>query len=75
MDSVIIRTYGIQQNAEIARGLLEEAGIVSLVASDDAGGSFPNIFLSGIGFQLMVNSGDVEKAEEVLAVLDPENTI
>jgi Putative prokaryotic signal transducing protein len=74
MDKVIIRTYGIQQNAEIARGLLEEAGIVSLVVSDDAGGSFPNIFLTGIGFKLMVHSDDAEKAEEVLAVLDPENT-
>ncbi len=74
MDSVIIRTYGIQQNAEIASGLLEEAGIVSLIASDDAGGAYPNIFLTGMGFRLMVNKKDAEKAEEVLAVLDPEHT-
>ncbi|MBL7006337.1 MAG: DUF2007 domain-containing protein [Spirochaetia bacterium] len=74
MDSVVIRTYGIQQNAEIAKGLLEEAGIVSLIASDDAGGAYPNIFLTGVGFRLMVSSKDVEKAEEVLLVLDPENT-
>jgi hypothetical protein len=75
MDRVVIRTYGIQQNAEIAKGLLDEAGIISLIISDDAGGSFPSIFLTGIGFQLMVNSSDVDKAEEVLAVLDPENTL
>jgi len=75
MDNVIIRTYGIQQNAEIARGLLEEAGISSLIITDDAGGAYPTIFLSGIGFRLMVNNSDVEKAEEVLAVLDPENTL
>ena len=75
MDSVVIRTYGIQQNAEIARGLLEESDIVSFVASNDAGVAFPTIFSAESGYRLLVDSSDVEKADEVLAVLEPENTL
>ncbi|NQT57446.1 MAG: DUF2007 domain-containing protein [Bacteroidetes bacterium] len=74
MDEVVIRTFSIQQNAEIAKGLLEEAGIVSLVVSEDAGGAYPTMFLTGLDYRLMVNSLDIEKAEEILSVLDPENT-
>ena len=73
-DSISLRSFQIRENAEIARGLLEEAGIDALLTSDDAGGAFPSIFLSGQGFMLFVAPDDEERAREVLAVLDPENT-
>jgi hypothetical protein len=75
MDIVTIRTFRLQFNADIAKGLLDEAGITAVLESDDAGGSYPNIFFSGEGFRLKVRSEDRERAEEVLSVLKPEHTV
>ncbi|MCF7943420.1 MAG: DUF2007 domain-containing protein [Spirochaetia bacterium] len=74
MDTVEIRTFTQQFNAEIAKGLLEEAGISAVLDSDDAGGAYPNIFFTGKGYRLLVRADDRERAEEVLSVLKPENT-
>ena len=74
MDAVVIRTFAIRENAEMAMGLLEDAGIAAVLESDDAGGAFPTIYLSGGGFRVLVNELDRDQAEEVLAVLLPEHT-
>jgi hypothetical protein len=60
--SVHIRTFQSKLEAEMARGMLESAGVQAWLASDDAGGAYP-FQLSG-GVQLMVAAAD---AEELLA--------
>lgn len=74
-DTKLLRAFQIRENAEMAKGLLEEAGIDALLSSDDAGGAFPSIFFSGQGFMLFVATEDEDRAKEVLAVLAPENTL
>lgn len=70
MSAVEIRTFWDQIEAGVARGLLNEAGIESMIRSDDMGGAYPNIFFEGKGYRLAVREEDVERAQEVLSVLD-----
>jgi hypothetical protein len=63
--SVRIRTFQSKLEAEMARGMLESAGVRAWLASDDAGGAYP-FQLSG-GVQLMVAAADEAAAEELLA--------
>jgi hypothetical protein len=63
--SVRIRTFPSKFEAEMARGLLESAGVRAWLASDDAGGAYP-FQLSGGGVQLMVVAADAAAAEELL---------
>ena len=64
--SVRVRTFQNKLEAEMARGLLESAGVRAWLASDDAGGAYP-FQLSGGGVQLMVEQADAAAAEELLA--------
>jgi hypothetical protein len=64
--SVRVRTFQNKLEAEMARGLLESAGLEAWLASDDAGGAYP-FQLSGGGVQLMVAEADAAAAAELLA--------
>jgi putative signal transducing protein len=64
--SVRVRTFQNKLEAEMARGLLESAGLEAWLASDDAGGAYP-FQLSGGGVQLMVGEADLAAARELLA--------
>lgn len=66
--TVVIREYRQSYMAEAARGLLEQAGIEALIASDDAGGLYPQINFTS-GYRVLVPREELEKAEEVLEVL------
>ncbi len=66
----VIREYDQRLLAEQAKGLLEEAGISAAVHSDDVGGAFPQLGLSG-GYRVLIKEEDIPKAEEVLEVLGP----
>lgn len=70
MSVVEVRTFWDQGEAGVAQGLLDEAGIESMVSSDDMGGAYQNIFFEGKGYRLTVREEDVERAQEVLSVLD-----
>jgi hypothetical protein len=61
-DLVAISTFPSTADAQIARGLLHQAGIESVIRTDDGGGMYPAIG----GAQLLVRAEDREKAEEVL---------
>lgn len=64
-DIVQLRDYWAREEAERARGLLEEQGIRCMVSSDDAGGLQPSIgFLNG--YRVMIWHGDYLAADEVL---------
>jgi hypothetical protein len=61
-DLIPISTFQSKTDAEIARGLLADAGIESVIRSDDIGGMYPGI----AGTELLVRAADFEKASEAL---------
>jgi hypothetical protein len=65
-DTVVLRAFANEMEAEIARSLLDAAGIPALIQRDDAGGMIPSLtFLRGA--KLIVRSDDAEEAAAVLA--------
>lgn len=61
-DLVVVATFPSTADAQIAKGILDAAGIESMLRSDDAGGMYPAIG----GADLLVRAEDVEEANEVL---------
>ena len=59
---VAVSTFRSPADAQIARGILDEAGIESIIRSDDAGGMYPGIS----GTDLLVRAEDRERAAEAL---------
>ena len=52
-------------DAELAAGALRAAGIEATVAADDAAGTRPHLWMSGV--RVMVLDKDVQRAKEILA--------
>ena len=61
-DLVAVSTFRSSADAQIAKGVLDEAGIDSFIRSDDVGGMYPAIG----GAELLVRSQDVDEASRVL---------
>ena len=61
-DLITISTFRSTADAQIAKGILDEAGIVSMIRADNAGGMYPAIG----GAELLVRSDDVGRAEAAL---------
>ena len=59
---VTLSTFRSAVDAQIAKGILDEAGIESMIRSDNAGGMYPAI----AGTDLLVRADDVEKATDAL---------
>ncbi len=59
---VSVSTFRSTMDAQIAKGILDEAGIESRVRSDNAGGMYPAID----GANLLVRAEDVTRANEAL---------
>jgi hypothetical protein len=59
---VTISTFPSIADAQIAKGVLDEVGIDSMIRSDNAGGMYPAI----AGADLLVRSDDAEKARDAL---------
>lgn len=67
MDDDRLETIGNFLNrvdAQLACGALEAAGIEAVVSADDAAGTRPHLWLSGVG--LRVHADDVERAKAIL---------
>ena len=58
----VLSTFPSTADAQLAKGVLDDAGIESMVRSDDAGGMYPAIG----GADLLVRTEEVDKANEVL---------
>jgi predicted Fe-Mo cluster-binding NifX family protein len=63
--AVVIETYSDESFAEAAVSFLEAEGIESMILSDDAGHSFPNLDFAG-GVRVVVAPGDAERAKSLL---------
>jgi len=70
---VSVKTFASRSDAELAKGILEAAGIRAVVSADDAGGMRPELAFSR-GVSLLVESGEATRARELLAAKEsPEN--
>lgn len=67
---ILLRSFYHKHDAEIALGLLQDSGIEAVLSADDCGGFRQHLTLSMGNHRLLVKSADVEKAKEVLTVLD-----
>lgn len=68
-ETVVIRTYSAEIDAEVARAHLESHGIAALVMKDDAGGMKP--VGGGVhGVRVLVLERDRMDAEEVLQAMN-----
>ena len=61
-DLVIVSTFPSMADALIAKGILDEVEIESMIRADNAGGMYPAMS----GAELLVRAEDVEKANEAL---------
>jgi hypothetical protein len=61
-DLIAISTFRSTADAQIAKGILDEAGIESMIRADNAGGMYPAMS----GAELLVRSEDVDKAHDAL---------
>jgi len=62
LDLVVVSTFPSLPDAQIAKGVLDEAGIRSMIRTDNAGGMYPAIG----GAELLVRAEDLDKAREAL---------
>jgi Putative prokaryotic signal transducing protein len=61
-DLTTVSTFRSTADAQITKGILDEAGIESMIRSDNAGGMYPAI----AGADLLVRAEDLQKATEAL---------
>ena len=67
VELVVVRTFLNKMEAEIAQGALKAANIESMVSADDAGGTRPGLWMSGV--RLLVRAVDAERATTILQEL------
>jgi hypothetical protein len=60
----VIGNFLNRVDADIARGALEAEGIDATVAADDAAGTRPHLWLSGV--RIWVRAEDAERAKSIL---------
>lgn len=68
-DPTVIATYSARYDAEMAKGRLETQGIRAVLASDDAGGAYPQMQRTQ-GVRLVVSGRTAHRAWHVLDDLD-----
>jgi Putative prokaryotic signal transducing protein len=62
----VVATFRSTADAQVAKGVLDEIGIESMIRSDNAGGMYPALS----GADLLVRAEDVEKANEAMNRMD-----
>ena len=74
-DLVVIQSFGAQVEADIAKGLLESAGIDAMIQADRAGGMRDHLAWSGFGFKVLVRDEDASAAHELLESASGDTTL
>ena len=62
-DLTLVGTFRSTADAQVAKGILDEMGIESMIRSDNAGGMYPALS----GADLLVRAEDVGRANEALS--------
>lgn len=65
---IVLKTFIHRYEADLARGLLNEKGIESMVSDEDVGGFRPGMII-GESIQLIVNEKDLDKAKEAIKIM------
>jgi putative signal transducing protein len=73
-DLVVVQAFGTQAEADIAKGVLESAGIDAMIQADRAGGMRDHLAWSGSGFRVLVREEDVATARDVLPAPNEAST-
>jgi hypothetical protein len=63
---VVAQRFGTQGEADLAKSMLESAGIDAMIQADRAGGMRDHLAWSGFGFKVLVREEDEATAREVL---------
>jgi len=63
---VVVQSYGLRSEAELAKGMLEDAGIQAMIQADTAGGMREHLAWSGAGFKVLVLENDADAARDLL---------
>ena len=66
-DLVVVRAYATEGEAEVARGILESAGIDAMIQADTAGRMREHLAWSGLGHRVLVREEDAAEARSLLA--------
>jgi len=61
-DLVVVSRFRSAADSEIAKGILDEAGIESMIRSDNAGGMYPAMAEA----ELLVRTEDLDRASDAL---------
>jgi len=62
----VVERFASQAEADLAKSILESAGIDSMIQSDRAGGMRDHLAWSGLGFKILVREEDAADAHDVL---------
>src|SRR6266852_8919659 len=63
---IVVQAFATQAEADLAKSMLESAGIDSMIQADRAGGMRDHLAWSGFGFKVLVRDEDAAAAQEVL---------
>ena len=63
---VVVQAFATQMDADLAKSVLESAGIDSMIQADRAGGMRDHLAWSGFGFKVLVREEDAAGARDVL---------
>jgi hypothetical protein len=63
---VLVQAFGSQVEADLAKSMLESAGIDAMIQADRVGGMRDHLAWSGFGFKVLVREEDAATACEVL---------
>lgn len=68
---VVVRSFGTQMEADMAKSALASTGIAALIQADSAGGMRPHLGWSTGGYKVLVREDDAAEARDVLRVPQP----
>lgn len=63
---VVVDAFASQIEADLAKSILESAGLDATIQADRAGGMRDHLAWSGTGFRVLVRKEDAAKAREIL---------
>jgi hypothetical protein len=63
---VLVQVFGSQGQADLAKSMLESAGIDAMIQADTAGGMDTAIAWGDLGFRVLVREEDAAEARQVL---------
>ena len=69
MDSsklLVVERFASQAEADLAKSMLDSAGIDSMIQADRAGGMRDHLAWSGFGFKILVREEDADSARQLL---------